>query len=70
MANEAAPSKESIDALHAYEATHLPDGVHTPDTSKLTVSDTDVAIEINGMNKWYGDFHVLKDINLKVMRGS
>jgi general L-amino acid transport system ATP-binding protein len=30
---------------------------------------TDVAIEIIGMNKWYGDFHVLRDINLKVMRG-
>ena len=39
------------------------------DSKKLTVSETDVAIEINGMNKWYGDFHVLKDINLKVMRG-
>jgi len=35
----------------------------------MEVSETDVAIEINGMNKWYGDFHVLKDINLKVMRG-
>ena len=35
----------------------------------LTVSSTDVAIEIVGMNKWYGDFHVLRDINLKVMRG-
>jgi general L-amino acid transport system ATP-binding protein len=27
--------------------------------SKMTVSETDVAIEIIGMNKWYGDFHVL-----------
>jgi len=27
------------------------------------------AIEISGMHKWYGDFHVLKDINLTVMRG-
>ncbi|QUS58063.1 amino acid ABC transporter ATP-binding protein [Pseudovibrio brasiliensis] len=35
----------------------------------MHVSDTDVAIEITGMNKWYGDFHVLRDINLKVMRG-
>ncbi len=26
-------------------------------------------IEINGMHKWYGDFHVLKDINLTVMKG-
>ncbi len=39
------------------------------DRSKMTVSDTDVAIDIIGMNKWYGDFHVLRDINLKVMRG-
>jgi general L-amino acid transport system ATP-binding protein len=39
------------------------------DRSKMTISDTDVAIEINNMNKWYGDFHVLRDINLKVMRG-
>jgi general L-amino acid transport system ATP-binding protein len=37
--------------------------------SKMTVSETDVAIELIGMNKWYGDFHVLRDINLKVMRG-
>jgi len=27
------------------------------------------AIEISGMHKWYGDFHVLKDINLTVMKG-
>jgi general L-amino acid transport system ATP-binding protein len=30
---------------------------------------TDVAVEIVGMHKWYGEFHVLRDINLKVMRG-
>jgi general L-amino acid transport system ATP-binding protein len=29
----------------------------------------DVAIEITNLNKWFGDFHVLRDINLKVMRG-
>ena len=34
-----------------------------------TVSDTDVAVELINMNKWYGDFHVLRDINLKVMKG-
>ena len=39
------------------------------DRKKMTVSDTDVAIEIRDMNKWYGDFHVLRDIDLKVMRG-
>ena len=26
-------------------------------------------IEINNMHKWYGDFHVLKDINLRVRKG-
>jgi general L-amino acid transport system ATP-binding protein len=28
---------------------------------------TPVAVELIGMNKWYGEFHVLRDINLKVM---
>jgi general L-amino acid transport system ATP-binding protein len=36
---------------------------------KLTISETEVAVEMTDMNKWYGDFHVLRDINLKVMRG-
>ncbi|WP_328809217.1 amino acid ABC transporter ATP-binding protein [Roseibium aggregatum] len=39
------------------------------DRAKMTVSETEVAVEINNMNKWYGEFHVLRDINLKVMRG-
>ncbi|MEM1045023.1 MAG: amino acid ABC transporter ATP-binding protein [Pseudomonadota bacterium] len=39
------------------------------DRTKMQVSETDVAIEIDGMHKWFGDFHVLKDINLRVMRG-
>ncbi|MEW6449668.1 MAG: amino acid ABC transporter ATP-binding protein [Pseudomonadota bacterium] len=30
---------------------------------------TDVAVEIIGMHKWFAEFHVLRDINLKVMRG-
>lgn len=32
------------------------------------VSDETV-IQLVGMHKWYGDFHVLKDINLNVKRG-
>ena len=40
----------------------------TIDRSKLQVSD-EVAIEVNNMNKWYGTFHVLRDINLTVQRG-
>ena len=30
---------------------------------------TNPIIHISGMHKWYGDFHVLKDINLEVQRG-
>ena len=30
---------------------------------------SEVMIEINQMNKWYGAFHVLKDINLTVHKG-
>src|ERR1700677_4759674 len=29
----------------------------------------EVAVEVVGLHKWYGDFHVLRDINLKVARG-
>ena len=42
---------------------------NTATAPNLAVSTTDVAIEITNMNKWYGDFHVLRDINLRVMRG-
>ncbi len=28
-----------------------------------------ICIEMHGVNKWYGEFHVLKDINLKVRTG-
>ena len=38
------------------------------DRSKMTVSD-EVAIQITNMNKWYGEFHVLRDIDLTVYRG-
>jgi len=35
---------------------------------RLVVSD-EVAIGIQGMNKWFGSFHVLRDIDLTVNRG-
>jgi general L-amino acid transport system ATP-binding protein len=31
--------------------------------------DADLAVEIAGLHKWYGEFRVLADINLKVARG-
>ncbi|MEO0624310.1 MAG: amino acid ABC transporter ATP-binding protein [Pseudomonadota bacterium] len=39
-----------------------------PARAKMEVSD-EVAIQITTMNKWYGEFHVLRDINLTVYRG-
>jgi len=36
---------------------------------KPTQLTTPIAVEIIGMNKWYGDFHVLRDINLRVKGG-
>jgi len=38
------------------------------ESSNMQVSD-EVVINIKDMNKWYGNFHVLKDINLTVNRG-
>ena len=44
-----------------------------PDTKpaglKPAKLNNETAIEIVQMNKWYGDFHVLRDINLTVKRG-
>jgi general L-amino acid transport system ATP-binding protein len=53
----------------AKTATKTVPAAPKPTKKKMTVSETDVAIDIVNMNKWYGDFHVLRDINLKVMRG-
>jgi len=36
--------------------------------SQMTISD-EVAVSIDKMNKWYGTFHVLRDIDLTVYRG-
>jgi general L-amino acid transport system ATP-binding protein len=38
------------------------------DRSHMQVSD-EVAIQISNMNKWFGTFHVLRDIDLTVNRG-
>jgi len=33
------------------------------------MSDKEYIVEMNGVHKWYGNFHVLKDVNLKVEKG-
>jgi general L-amino acid transport system ATP-binding protein len=40
-----------------------------PAALKPTKLNNAVAVELIGMNKWYGDFHVLRDINMRVNRG-
>ena len=37
-------------------------------TKTMTVSE-DVMIEMAGVHKWFGSFHVLKDINLTINKG-
>jgi general L-amino acid transport system ATP-binding protein len=31
--------------------------------------ENEIAVQITGLHKWYGDFHVLRDINITVRRG-
>ena len=33
------------------------------------MSENEYIVEMNGVHKWYGNFHVLKDVNLKVKKG-
>ncbi len=49
-------TENAVSALELHHVDRKPD-----------LSDT--AIEMVAVNKWFGDFHVLRDINLKVMRG-
>ena len=37
-------------------------------TNKVDISSEDIVIKIVDMHKWYGDFHVLKNINLNVKK--
>jgi general L-amino acid transport system ATP-binding protein len=48
------------------EATRM-SAVPAPPAQKRRLDET--VIELTGMHKWYGQFHVLKDINLQVARG-
>ncbi|TCK31728.1 general L-amino acid transport system ATP-binding protein [Ancylobacter aquaticus] len=48
--------------LHSTVSPEELHAVHTP-------PGREVAVDLVGVHKWYGEFHVLKDINLKVHRG-
>ena len=36
---------------------------------EMRTTENEVAVEIVGLDKWFGAFHVLRDVDLKVMRG-
>jgi general L-amino acid transport system ATP-binding protein len=38
-------------------------------TAKIPEPGNEAAIQISGVNKWYGEFHALRDINLTVYKG-
>ncbi|MDP6078956.1 MAG: amino acid ABC transporter ATP-binding protein [Arenicellales bacterium] len=42
--------------------------MNAPNTYKPPIDSTDSIISITGMHKWFGDFHVLKNIDLEVGR--
>ncbi len=37
---------------------------------KSKTNTSEIMITIKSMHKWFGDFHVLKNINLEVKRGA
>ena len=39
------------------------------DAAPQVADDADAAVRLAGVNKWYGDFHVLRDIDFLVRRG-
>ena len=38
-------------------------------TAKTKTNESEIMISIDSMHKWFDDFHVLKNINLEVLRG-
>ena len=47
----------------------MAEAAESMETQVTSAKTSDIAIQIIGMHKWYGEFHVLKDINLTVNRG-
>src|SRR3984885_3966167 len=47
------------------QPSNAPPGV----AADIRTTRNELAIEIAGLNKWFGAFHVLRDVSLQVMRG-
>jgi general L-amino acid transport system ATP-binding protein len=65
MAKTPTKSHSASTAKKAAESRKAPKAAQA---AAMEVSE-EVAIEIIGMHKWFGEFHVLKDIDLKVLKG-
>ena len=35
----------------------------------MTIGKNEIVVELNDVNKWYGEFHVLKNVCLRVQKG-
>jgi general L-amino acid transport system ATP-binding protein len=46
-----------------------PQGIEKNNEQLASAASSEVIIDFNKVNKWYGDFHVLKDIDLIVHKG-
>jgi general L-amino acid transport system ATP-binding protein len=40
-----------------------------PNAAVMRTTKNEVAVDIVGLSKWYGEFHVLREVSLRVMRG-
>ena len=58
-----------VQAEANFMSVHNADNKATDGVGKVEVSIPETAIELSDVNKWYGSFHVLRNIQLNVMRG-
>jgi general L-amino acid transport system ATP-binding protein len=55
--------------MDAQKPTRRPAAPAQGGAPAMRTTQNEVAIEITGLNKWFGAFHVLREVDLKVMRG-
>ena len=58
-----------VEILGENDRKRAPNGPARSAVLDMRTTKNEVAIEIIDLNKWFGKFHVLRDIDLKVMRG-
>src|SRR5262249_45398330 len=63
------PRSEMVETLGESGKKRTPNGSARSAVLDMRTTKNEVAIEIIELNKWFGRFHVLRDIDLKVMRG-